>query len=109
MNNLRLVLDALGRYREAFGEYPLYLKDLVDNGLLPSAALYTPEERQKQAYRYIGGQNADMPSDNVLVYEERPVHRDKCNVLRLDGRIEQLTPEELAKAVEATRRIVDEK
>ena len=107
MNNLRLIRDALERYREGFGEYPPYLKDLLDNGLIPSPALYTPD-RQKQAYKYIRGQDPEMPGDNILVYEEKPIHRDKCNVLRLDGRLGRLTPEELEKAVEATRRIVGE-
>jgi len=102
-NNFRLIRDGLERYLQAFGEYPLKLQDLVDNGLLPSAALYPPNHPD-QPYGYVSGQDETMSPENILVYEEQPVHRDKCNVLRLDGRIETLTPEALKANLAETRR-----
>ena len=107
MHNIGLIRDALEKYRSAYGEYPPYLKDLVDNAMLPAGALYAPD-RENQAYKYIRGQNPKMRGDNILVYEERPIHRDKCNVLRLGGQIETLTSEQLKKAVELTRLRVGE-
>jgi prepilin-type processing-associated H-X9-DG protein len=53
-------------------------------------------------YVYIPGQSGDMPPTNVLVYETKPVHDGRCNVLFLGGQIEALTPEQLKQAVEAT-------
>ena len=53
-------------------------------------------------YVYIPGQGGDMPPTNVLVYETKPVHDGRCNVLFLGGQIEALTPEQLKQAVEAT-------
>ena len=105
MNNLRLVRDGLEKYHAAFGEYPYELKDLVEEGMVPQAALRAPD-RDKQAYAYVPNQDKDMlpeGKDNVIVYEETPIHADRCNVLRLDGRIEKLTPAELEKTLEQTR------
>jgi prepilin-type processing-associated H-X9-DG protein len=53
-------------------------------------------------YVYIPGQSGDMSPTNVLVYETKPVHDGRCNVLFLGGQIEGLTPEQLKLAVEAT-------
>jgi len=53
-------------------------------------------------YVYVPGQSGDMSSSNVLLYESKPVHDGKCNVLFLGGQIEQLTPEELKRAADAT-------
>jgi len=105
MSNLRLVRDALERYHASNGEYPLELKDLVTHGLNP-AALHAPD-RDKQAYAYIPYQDETMPGENILVYEETPIHLDKCNVLRLNGQIETLTVEQLQAAVEKTKRVIE--
>jgi len=43
-----------------------------------------------------------MLSDNILVFEPKAVHDGRCSVLRLSGRIELLTPDELKKAIGAT-------
>ena len=55
-----------------------------------------------QKYIYIPGQSGDMPPENVLVFEPKAAHDGRCNVLRLGGQIELLTPEELEKAIDAT-------
>ena len=48
-------------------------------------------------------QSPDMHGSNVLLYEAQPAHDGRCNVLRLNGRIELLTPEELQRALAETR------
>lgn len=53
-------------------------------------------------YVYVPGLRADMPAGKVLLYETRPVHEGKCNVLFLGGQIAALTPEQLRLALEAT-------
>ncbi|MEN6427623.1 MAG: hypothetical protein ABFE13_19895 [Phycisphaerales bacterium] len=53
-------------------------------------------------YVYIPGARADMPATTVLVYEPKPVHEGRCNVLFLDGRIEALTPDKLQMFLDAT-------
>ncbi len=103
--NLRLIQQALESYYVTNGEYPLELKDLVADGLNP-AALHAPD-RDEQAYAYIPYQYKTMPGDNILVYEETPIHLDKCNVIRLDGRVETLTVEQLKAALEKTKRVID--
>jgi hypothetical protein len=44
-----------------------------------------------------------MSADNVLVYEEQGAYRGRRLVLRLDGRVEQMTSDELAEALSTTR------
>jgi hypothetical protein len=44
-----------------------------------------------------------MPAANVLLFEPQPVHNGRCNVLYTNGQIELLPPEELKRAIEATR------
>ena len=53
-------------------------------------------------YVYIPGARADMPSTTVLVYEPKPIHNGRCNVLFLGGQIEALSPEDLKQVIEAT-------
>lgn len=53
-------------------------------------------------YTYIPPGSVDLPARAVLVYESRPVHNGRCNVLFHGGRIESLTPDELESALEAT-------
>jgi len=107
MGNLRHIRDALERHYASFGEYPAKLEDLVGEGL-PAGLLRAPD-RDRQVYAYIPDQDKNMPGDNILVYEAQPIHRDNCNVIRLDGRIETITSEQLQKAVEQTRRTVQQR
>jgi hypothetical protein len=60
-------------------------------------------EPNSPKYQYIPGQSLDSPPDNILLYEPEPEHGGKCNVLRVNGMIELLTPEELQAAIEQTK------
>jgi prepilin-type processing-associated H-X9-DG protein len=53
-------------------------------------------------YVYIPGGGGDEPPATVLVYEPKPVHDGKCNVLFAGGQIASLTPEELKQVLDAT-------
>ena len=55
-----------------------------------------------EKFIYIPGQRADMSPQNILIYEPKAIHDGLCNVLRINGQIESLTPEELKAAVEQT-------
>lgn len=55
-----------------------------------------------EKFIYIPGQSSDMPPQNILVYEPKAVHNGLCNVLRINGQIESLTPEELKSAINQT-------
>ncbi len=44
-----------------------------------------------------------MPGQNVLVYELNAVHEGRCNLLRVDGQMELLTPEQVQAAVTETK------
>ena len=54
-------------------------------------------------YTYIPGQTLSSPPENILLYESIPVHSGRCNVLRVSGKIEMLSPEELQAAFEQTK------
>lgn len=73
--------------------------------------LYSPSELHcpstaEAAYIYVPGQDQSMPADNVLVYESKPVHKGRCSVLRLGGKVELLTTQELAAEVDKTRAVI---
>lgn len=53
-------------------------------------------------YVYIPGAGGDAPPTTVLVYEPKPVHDGKCNVLFAGGQIASLPPEELKPFLDAT-------
>ena len=79
------------------GQFPPTLKKLVEAGLA-SRELFECPGRPTQAYVYLPGQNQGMPAANLLVLEEQATHRGRCNVLRLNGSVEALTPEEVSAA-----------
>ncbi|MBM4027503.1 MAG: hypothetical protein FJ280_19165 [Planctomycetes bacterium] len=54
-------------------------------------------------YVYVPGSRGDAAAPGVLVYESKPVHSGKCNVLLSDGQIVALTPEELQQTLDATQ------
>ena len=47
-----------------------------------------------------------MPGDSVLIHGTGYVHKGKCNVLLLDGRIVEMTADELAAALARTKRSI---
>lgn len=68
-----------------------------------SSRLFQCPDPNGPKYIYIPGQRGNMPGQNILLYEPNAVHDGRCNVLRLNGQIEALTPEELQAALMQTR------
>ena len=61
----------------------------------------TAPTRTAASTSILPGHRSDDSAPTVVVYESKPVHNGKCNVLFSDGQIVPLTPEELKQALEA--------
>jgi len=99
--NLRAIWQNLRLYAIENETFPPSLEALVEWGANPQ--LLNCPAPDGQEYIYIPGQNDDMPGQNVLVYELIPAHNGCCNLLRVDGQIELLTPEQVQDAVTKTQ------
>lgn len=87
----------------ADGRFPASLVELYSPGQLRCPS------RDGPPYVYVPGQDQSMPGGNVLIYEDAPAHDGKCSVLRLNGRVELLTPEEVKAAVDKTHALISSK
>ncbi len=85
------------------GKFPASLDALVADGTVSAKQAHCPSRKGKR-YVYVAGQTTNAPGDNLLLYEDAPVHGGKCNVLYVNGRVEALTPEQLQAALERTRK-----
>ena len=108
--NLRDIWSALRVYAVTEETFP---PGLVRRGgweglSLPAEKLRCPSGSGRE-YVYIPDQDPTMPEDNVLLYETEAVHRGRCHVLRLGGKVETLTPAELDAAVAETKRRIAER
>jgi len=100
-NNLQVIGQNIQVYAISGEDYPPSLQALREwSG---SSQLFQCPDPNGGLYVYIPGQNGDMPGENVLVYEPNAVHNGHCNILRLGGRVEPLTPEQLSQALVQTR------
>ncbi len=98
--NLRTIWQNLRMYAIEKESFPPSLKTLVDWGADPQL-LRCPAPDGGE-YVYIPGQNGNMPGQNVLVYELKAAHDGRCNLLRVDGQIDLLTPDQVQAAVTKT-------
>jgi hypothetical protein len=99
--NLQVIGQNIQVYAISGEDYPPSLQALREwSG---SSQLFECPDPNGGRYVYIPGQNGDMPGENVLAYEPNAVHNGHCNVLRLSGRVEPLTPEQLNQALVQTR------
>ena len=98
--NLNTIWQNLRMYAIEKESFPPSLKTLVDWGadsqLLRCSA---PDGGQ---YLYVPGQNGNMPGQNVLVYELKAAHEGRCNLLRVNGQVDLLTPEQVQAEVTKT-------
>ena len=98
--NLNTIWQNLRIYAIEKESFPPSLKTLVDWGadsqLLRCSA---PDGGQ---YVYIPGQNGNMPGQNVLVYELKAAHDGRCNLLRVNGQVDLLTPDQVQAEVTKT-------
>lgn len=98
--NMRTIWQNLRIYSIENKSFPPSLEALAEWGADP-CQFRCPASNEQQ-YIYIPGQNENMPGQNVLVYELKPVHEGRCNLLRLDGQMELLTPEQVQAEVTKT-------
>ncbi len=99
--NLRTIWQNLRIYSIENESFPPSLEALAEWGADPHQFRCPASEEQQ--YIYIPGQNENMPGQNVLVYELNAVHEGRCNLLRVDGQMELLTPEQVKAAVAETK------
>ena len=98
---MRTIRQNLRMYSIEKESFPPSLEALAEWGADPRQFRCPASEEQQ--YVYIPGQNENMPGQNVLVYELKPVHEGRCNLLRVDGQMELLTPEQVQAAVTETK------
>jgi hypothetical protein len=102
--NLDSVWKSIRIYAAANDEkFPKTPEELIRAAGLPDGFLFCPS-RPKDPYQfiYIGGQNDSMPPANVLIYQAATPPGGQCQVLRLDGRMELLSYQEAAAAINKT-------
>lgn len=98
--NMQTIFKNLNIYAISNERFPESQSELIE--FSGSTKLFRCPDPNGSPYVYIPGQSGDMSPSNVLLYESKPVHDGKCNVLFAGGQIEQLTPGELKQAVEVT-------
>jgi prepilin-type processing-associated H-X9-DG protein len=100
--NLRSIGQTLQTYAISNEALPGSQQELVDFAGYGSKLFHCPDPNGGE-YIYIPGHRTDASVPSVLVYESKPVHRGKCNVLFSDGQITSLSPEELQQAIQTTQ------
>ena len=98
--NLHTIRQNLRIYAIEKVSFPPSLKTLVDWGADSQLLRCTAPDGGE--YVYIPGQNGNMPGQNVLVYEQKAAHDGRCNLLRVNGQVDLLTPEQVQAAVTKT-------
>lgn len=98
--NMRTIAQNIQIYALSNDSFPPSLEALIE--FCGSTQLFQCPDPDGGEYVYIPGQNNNMPPSNILLYETKPVHDGRCNVLRLSRQIELLSPEELKQAVAQT-------
>lgn len=100
-SNMGQIFQILQMYSMTEDKLPESYDDLVSE--VGMTQIFHCSEPNAPNYTYIPGQTLSSPADNILLYESVPVHSGKCNVLRVSGRVEMLSPEELQAAIEQTK------
>jgi hypothetical protein len=99
--NLRAIWQNLQVYLVSNGSFP-ESQEALEQWSGSSSRLFQCPDPNGPKYVYIPGQNENMPGQNILLYEPKAVHNGRCHVLRLNGQIDALTPEELQIALQQT-------
>jgi len=100
--NLRAIHQTLQTYAISNEAYPDSQQALVDFAGYGSKLFHCPDPNGGE-YIYIPGHRTDASALGILVYESKPAHNGKCNVLLSDGQIVPFTPEELQQAIGAAQ------
>lgn len=95
--NLRAIAQNLQMYAVSNERFPGSRQELVD--FSGNSRLFRCPDPNGGEYLYVPGQGGDTSAGGVLVYESKPAHHGRCNVLFTNGQIALLTPEELRQAL----------
>lgn len=98
--NFRAIGQNLQMYVISNNKFPETQEELVS--FSGYSRLFRCPDPNGGEYVYVPGQRPDASATGVLLYETKPVHDGKCNVLFLGGQIGALTPEQLERALDAT-------
>ena len=98
--NLRTISQNLQLYAVSNGTYPASLQELID--FSGSTQLFKCPSEDGEQYKYIPGQGRSASDQNILLYESKAIHDGRASVLRLNGQLDLLTPEELQQAINQT-------
>jgi prepilin-type processing-associated H-X9-DG protein len=98
--NLRSIGQTLQTYAISNEAFPASQEELVSFAGYGSKLFHCPDPNGGE-YIYVPGPRLDASTPVIVVYESKPVHNGKCNVLFSDGQIVALTPEELQQALGA--------
>jgi hypothetical protein len=99
--NLKSIYTNLQMYAIENNQFPDSLEEIVSwSG---DSRLYKCPDPDGQEYIYIPGQRLNSPGSNIIMYESEPVHNGGCNVLRVNGAIDLISPEELEIAIRETK------
>ena len=94
------IYQILQMYSMAEDKLPASYEDLVNE--VGDSRVFQCSEPNTPHYSYIPGQTLSSPPDNILLYEPAAAHQGKCMVLRVSGKVEALTPEEVEAAIAQT-------
>jgi hypothetical protein len=100
-SNMGQIFQIMQMFSMTEDKLPESYDDLVSE--VGMTQIFHCSEPNAPNYTYIPGQTLSSPADNILLYESVPVHSGKCNVLRISGKVEMLSPEELQAAIEQTK------
>ena len=98
--NMRTIAQNIQIYAMSNDSFPPSLEALIE--FSGSTQLFQCPDPEGGKYVYIPGQNNNMAPTNILLYETKPVHDGRCNVLRLSRQIELLSPEQVQQEVAKT-------
>ncbi len=91
--NLHTIRQNLRIYAIEKESFPPSLKTLVDWGADSQLLRCTAQD---------GGEYVYIPGQNVLVYELKAAHDGRCNLLRVNGQVDLLTPDQVQAEVTKT-------
>jgi len=98
--NLRAIAQNLQMYAISNEGLPGSHQELVN--FSGNSRLFRCPDPNGGEYLYVPPTGGDTSGSTVLVYESKPVHRGRGNVLFANGQVATLTPEEMKQALAAT-------
>ena len=84
-------------------KFPPTKTDIMRESPIARKYLRQRDPNSPRFFNYIGGQDTSMPASNVLIWEERPGTDDLCHVLRINGQVNFLSPDDVDLAIDATQ------